>query len=117
MVSKLAIAMLVLAGSLMAQDYSGIWNGKGGQVDAKYGTVPVTAQLTLLQAGTSLQGTFKAGGLKPVAIASGSVSGTQVVFVVGAGVVTARLTQNGSQLAGTMTSGSGDVVNIVFTKQ
>lgn len=34
---KLAIMMFTLAASLAAQDLSGIWNGKGGKEDSKYG--------------------------------------------------------------------------------
>jgi hypothetical protein len=111
---KFALAALMLAGSLMA-DESGIWNGQGGIVDAKYGSVPTTAQLTLIQDGSSLQGTFKVGNGTPMAITNGSVSGTTVVFA--AGPATATLTASGNQLVGKMTSSTGKVINFVFTKQ
>jgi hypothetical protein len=116
---RIVIVMFAFAACLAAQtaQVSGIWNGTGGVADSKYGSVPVTAQLTLIQAGNSLQGTFKAGNGKPVALdaGSGAVSGNQIVFSVGNGGVTANLTQNGNQLTGTMTSSSGQVANMVFT--
>lgn len=114
---RLAIVMLVFAASLAADSYSGIWNGTGGIVNKKYGSVPVRAQLTLILAGSSLQGTFKAGNGRPVPLNSGSVSGNQVVFSIGNGAVTANLTQKGGQLVGTMTSSSGQVANMVFTQK
>ncbi len=115
---KLAIMMFVLAASLMAQDYSGIWNGKGGKEDARYGLVPRTAQLTLLQAGTSLTGTLKIGNGAPMKITSGTASGTQVTFVItnGSAVVTGTLTPSGAQLSGKMTASTGDTFDFVFTK-
>jgi len=115
---KLAIVLLAFAASLAGQaNYSGIWNGKGGVVSAQYNSVPVTAQVTLIQSGTSLQGTFKAGNGKPVPL-TGSISGNQVVFSVGQGAVTANLTaQTARQLTGTMTSNGGQVANMVFTLQ
>ena len=59
---KLAIMMFLFGASLFAQtSFSGIWNGKGGIGSARYGTVPQTSQMTLLQAGRSVQGTFKMG--------------------------------------------------------
>jgi len=112
---KIAIVMFIFATSLVAQSFSGIWNGQGGIVDAKYGSVPTSAQLTLIQDGNSLLGTFKVGNGKPTAISSGSVSGSQVVFAVGP--ATATLTANGNQLVGKMTSSTGKIVNFVFTKQ
>src|SRR5580698_8416802 len=108
---KLAIMFLACAASLAAADYSGIWNGKGGMVSAKYGTVPYIAQLTILQDGTALKGTFKAGNGTPVPFTAGSVSGTQVTFAIANGAVTAVLSQSGAQLVGKMTSSSGSVVN------
>jgi len=114
---KLAIMFLACAASLAAADYSGIWNGKGGMASAKYGSVPYTAQLTLLQDGTALKGTFKAGNGAPVPLTSGSVSGTQVTFAIAGGAVTAVLSQSGTQLVGKMTSSGGGVVSFVFTKR
>jgi len=115
---RLAIVMLAFAGSLAAQaNYSGIWNGTGGVVSQKYTSVPVTAQMTLIQAGTALQGTFKAGNGKPVPL-TGSVSGDKVVLSVANGAVTANLTaQTPSQLVGTMTSNGGQIANMVFVPQ
>jgi hypothetical protein len=115
---KSIMIMLALAGSLFAADYSGIWNGKGGIVSAKYGSVPQTAQLTLLQDGSSLQGTFKLNNQKPVPIGSGTVNGTSVTFAIGAGSsqLTAHLAQSGVQLVGTMTTPTGEVFNLAFTK-
>ena len=116
---KLAIMVLLFAASLAsAQEYSGIWNGVGGKVDSHYGTVPATAQMTLIQAGTSLKGTIKLGNGKPVAITSGTVSGTQltVVIVNSSFQMTGNLSQSGSQLTGKMTSSSGTVYNFVFTQ-
>jgi hypothetical protein len=111
---KFAIIALLLAGSLLA-DQSGIWKGTGGIVDSKYGTVPTNAQLTLLQAGSKLQGTFQVGNGTPMAITNGSVSGTTVVFSVGP--ATATFTATGNQMVGKMTSTTGKIVNFVFTKQ
>jgi len=114
---KLAIMLFGLAASLAAADYSGVWNGQGAMPSARYGSVPYSAQVTLLQAGTKLQGTFKTGNGSPVPITSGAVAGSQVTFAVGNGAVTAVLTQSGNQLVGKMTSSAGGVVNFVFTKQ
>ncbi len=112
---KLALVMLALTVSLQAStDFSGIWNGKGGYQDAKYGSVPATAQLTLLQSGSSIKGTLKIGNSKPIEITSGSVSGSEITFVVKGG--TGTLTQNGSKLQGKLTSSKGKILDIVFTK-
>jgi ABC-type phosphate/phosphonate transport system substrate-binding protein len=115
---KLAIMMLASALSLAAADYSGIWSGKGGKEDSRYGTVPATAQMTLLQAGSSLSGTIKLGNGKPVKITSGNVSGNHlsVVLAMPNGQVTGSLTQTGAQLAGKMTASNGEVYDFVFTK-
>jgi hypothetical protein len=115
---KLAIMMLVGAAALSAADFSGIWSGKGGKEDPRYGTVPATAQMTLLQAGASLSGTVRLGNSKPAKISSGSVSGNQltVVLIGSVGQITGRLTQTGSQLTGKMTASNGDVYDFVFTK-
>lgn len=115
---KMTVLMLLFATYLAAADYSGIWNGQGGFESAKYGTVPAVAQMTLLQAGNSLQGTFQLGNNNLMTISSGSVSGTQVTLVLNNGTVTATLNDNGSgQLTGKMTSSSGDVADFVFTKR
>ncbi|MGB6946985.1 MAG: hypothetical protein WBE37_31600 [Bryobacteraceae bacterium] len=114
---KLSLMILLFSASLVAQDFSGIWNGKGGIESTKYGVVPQTAQMTLLQAGSTLQGTFKLGNSKPIAISSGSVSGTQLNLIVGQGLASGTLTQNGGELTGKMTSSSGQVMDFVFTKQ
>jgi len=115
---KLAIMMFLGAASLVAADYSGIWNGKGGKEDPRYGSVPAIAQMTLLQAGTSLTGTVKLGGGKPIKITSGSVSGSQVTVVLAgaSGQITGRLTQAGSQLTGKMTASNGETYDFVFSK-
>jgi len=115
---KLAILMLASALSLAAADYSGIWSGKGGKEDPRYGTVPATAQMTLLQAGASLAGTVKLGNGKPLKISSGSVSGNQLTVVLtGTSIqVTGKLTQTGTQLTGKMTASNGNVYDFVFTK-
>lgn len=114
---KLAIMMLMLAASLAAQDYSGIWNGNGGKQDPKYGLVPRTAQMTILQAGTSFTGTLKIGASAPMTITSGTVTGTQLTFAIvsGAAQITGSLSQNGAQLSGTMTASNGSVFDFVFT--
>jgi hypothetical protein len=113
---KIVILALAFAASLAAADYSGIWNGKGGIESAKYGSVPWTSQLTLLQAGSSVSGTLKMGNGKPTALTTGSVSGSQITFAIGTGS-TASLTQNGTQLQGKITSSTGDIYDVVFTKQ
>jgi len=111
---KLMVVLLSLAASLAAADCSGIWNGKGGIESTKYGSVPQTAQMTLLQAGSSVSGTLKIGNGPIMKIASGTVSGSTITFVVGGG--TATLTQSGAQLQGRLTSSKGDILDIVFTK-
>src|ERR1039457_3104717 len=113
---KLVVVLLSLAASLTAADFSGIWNGKGGIESAKYGSVPQTAQMTLLQAGSSVSGTLKIGNGSILKIASGTVSGSTITFAVGTGG-TATLTQSGSQLQGKLTSSKGQILDIVFTKQ
>jgi len=112
---KLIVVLLSLAASLAAADCSGIWSGKGGIESAKYGSVPQTAQMTLLQAGSSVTGTLKIGNGSIMKIASGAVSGSTVTFAVGRG--TGTLTQSGAQLSGRLTSSQGQILDIVFTKQ
>ena len=114
---KLAIIALAFAASLGAADYSGIWDGKGGVESSKYGSVPWTSQLTLVQAGSSVSGTLKMGNDQVLPITSGTVSGSQITFVVNSGARTANLTQNGTQLQGTITSSTGEVYDVVFTKE
>lgn len=116
---KIAIVMFTLAVSLAAQDLSGIWNGKGGKEDMKYGKVPATAQLTVLQAGTSFHGTLKMNTGKVLQIANGAVSGGELTFVINNGgqQITANLLLTGAQLSGKMTSSSGSIFDFVFTKQ
>jgi hypothetical protein len=119
MMKKLAIMMLTLAASLAAQDYSGIWNGNGGKQDPKYGLVPRTAQMTILQAGTSFTGTVKIGSSAPMNITSGTVNGTQLTFVIvnNGAQITGSLAQNGAQLSGTMTGSNGAVFDFVFAQK
>ena len=116
---KLAIMMFTLAASLAAQDLSGIWNGKGGKEDSKYGVVPATAQMTILQAGTTFHGTLKmnANG-KVLPISNGTSSAGKLTFVIvnGKQQITGNLSLSGSQLTGKMTSSSGNVFDSVFTK-
>ena len=118
MMKKLAIVILAFAASLSAADFSGVWNGTGGKVDSRYGVVPQTAQMTVVQAGSSFTGTLKIGSGKPMQIKSGAVSGTQLTFaiVTGAAQITGSLTQNGTQLSGRMTASNGQTFNFVFTK-
>lgn len=111
---KLIVVLLSMAAYLTAADYSGIWNGKGGIEDAVYGSVPMTAQLTLLQAGSSISGSLKIGNGKIMPISSGNVSGTTITFAVGDG--TGKLTQNGAQLTGRLTSGQGKIFDVVFSQ-
>jgi len=115
---KLAIIMLALAAAASATDLTGVWSGKGGREDVRYGTVPQTAQLALIQDGTSLSGTMKLNKGQPVKITSGSISGSQVVLaIVGpTGQVTGHFTQTGTQLSGKMTASNGQIYDFVFTK-
>ena len=113
--TKVIVVLLALAASLAAADYSGIWNGKGGIESPKYGSIPQTAQMTLLQAGSSVSGTLKFGNGPIMKITNGAVSGTTVTFAVNGG--TGTLTQSGAQLTGKLTSSQGDVLDIVFTKR
>ena len=112
---KLAIVALAFAASLLAADYSGSYTGQGGFESAKYGSVPATAQLTLLQSGSTVTGTLKLGGGAVVPISSGTVSNNQITFAADNG--TATLVANGTQLTGKYTTSTGDVLDVVFTKQ
>jgi len=113
---KLVVLLLSLTTFLAAADYSGIWNGKGGIESAKYGSVPQTAQMTLLHSGSSVSGTLKLGNGKVWKITSGSASGATITFALDNGS-TASLVQNSSQLQGKITSSKGEVLDVVFTKQ
>jgi len=112
---KLVVLLLSLTTFLAAANYSGIWNGKGGIESAKYGSIPQTAQMTLLQAGSSVSGTLKIGNGRPMQLSAGAVSGSTITFAVSGG--TGTLTQNGAQLQGKLTSSRGEILDIVFTKQ
>src|SRR5262249_40076869 len=109
---KLAVAILItFAASFAADDYSGVWNGKGGKEDARYGLVPRTAQMTILQAGTSFTGTLKLGAsAAPMKITTGTVSGSQLTFAIVSGNarITGSFSKNGTQLSGKMTASSGE---------
>ena len=113
-----AIAIL-LAGCLSAADFSGTWNGRGGQQSQKYGLVPHTAQMTIVQSGSTFTGSLKVDNGKVMKIGSGSVSGTNVIFVLSnaASQITANLAQSGAQLVGKMTSSAGVTYSFVFTKK
>jgi len=113
---KLTVIALAFAFSLAAADYTGAYSGKGGMQSAKYGSVPQTALLTLLQDGSSVKGTLQIGNGPINQITSGTVSGTQITFAVGTGGGTGVLTQNGAVLQGTLTSSKGAIYNIAFTK-
>lgn len=117
---KLAIMILTLTASLAAQDFSGIWNGKGGKEDPKYGTVPQTAQMTVLQAGTSFHGTLRLGARGALMqITNGTVSSGRMTFTIvnGKSQITGNLAASGSQLSGKMTASNGSAFDFVFTKQ
>ena len=116
--TKTAIALLFFAGSLFA-DCSGIWNGKGGKEDPRYGLVPMVAQMTLTQAGSSVSGTLKLGNGSVMKISSGNVSGNQVTFVITSqgGQITGNFTQSGAQLTGKMTASNGDTYDFTFAQQ
>jgi hypothetical protein len=118
---KIAIIMFALATCLMAQDYSGSWSGVGGKEDTRYGSVPQTAQITILQGGTAITGgTLKMGSSNMVSIKSGTVSGSQLTFVAvfpGGGQVTGNFTQSSGQLTGKMYGSNGEVYDFVFTKK
>ena len=64
---KFAFITLAFAASLVAADVTGAYAGKGSIESTKYGGVPYTAQLTLLQDGSSVSGTLKMGGAKVAA--------------------------------------------------
>jgi len=117
MIKSLIIAF-ALAATLSAADFSGAWSGKGGSPDPKYGLVPVTAQMTLVEATVTgtLTGTMKIANGKPFKI-SGVLSGGTLVFAMGTGE-SFSLTPGGStQLSGKYTSSTGQVVQLLFTKQ
>jgi hypothetical protein len=115
---KLAISALLFAASLSAADYSGIWNGKGGKQDVRYGTVPMTAQMTLLQAGSNFSGTLSLGGGAAMPFTSGTVSGSQLVFSIvnGKAQLNGTLSGSASQLTGKVTDSVGNTFTLVFTK-
>ena len=112
---KLALVTLALAASLSAADYSGVWKGKGGFESAKYGSVPATAQMTLVQAGSSLSGTLRIGNGALIKLTNGTVSGNQITFAVGPSG-TGSLTVSGNQMSGKLTSSTGNVLDIIFSK-
>jgi hypothetical protein len=112
---KLAIAAFAFVTCLTAADNSGIWKGKGGFEDLKYGSVPATAILTLVQAGSTVSGTLKIGNGPLYTLSAGTVSGNQITFAVGKGG-TGSLTLNGTTLQGKLTSSTGKILDIVFTK-
>jgi len=117
---KLIVLLLILAPCLAAAaDLSGVWTGKGGKEDPKYGSVPVKVQMTLLQAGSSVTGTVKMGNGPIMKIPSGSVSGSSVKFAVTSGTGSTgsgSFTLNGSDLSGRFTSSRGDIFDVVFTR-
>jgi hypothetical protein len=116
---KLIVLLLVLTPYLAAAaDLSGVWAGKGGKEDPKYGSVPVKVQMTLLQAGSSVTGTIKMDNGPILVIPSGNVSGNSISFAVGNGTNgrgTGTFTWNGSNLSGRLTSSRGEIVDVVFT--
>lgn len=118
MMKKFVPILVVLAGSLLASDHSGIWYGKGGYEDPKYGTVPEVATITLLQAGSTIKGTLRIGGqnAKILTITSGTVNGATITFAVGSDQ-TGTLTEDGAQLKGRLTSSTGRVLDLVFNKR
>jgi hypothetical protein len=117
---KSIVMMVALASSMFAADFSGIWNGKGAIASGsnKYVNVPMTAQMTLLQAGTSLKGTLKVGNAKAkvTPITSGTAA-AQITLVAGGSTGTFTPNAAGNQLTGTITSSNGHVATFVFTKQ
>jgi hypothetical protein len=119
MVKKIALLTLLAAGVLSAANYSGTWNGKGMVQDTKYGGLPHSAQLTLIQSGSSLQGTLKVDNGQPMRINVGSVSDGKISFGVHmqATQITGQLSDNNGQLTGRLTSSSGQVFAVTFIKQ
>jgi hypothetical protein len=115
---KLATIMLMLGATLSAADYSGTYTGKGGFEDAHYGLVPQTAQMTVLQAGASFKGTLKVGSGKTLPITSGTIAGSQLTFVIKSpgGQITGNLSQTSNGFSGKMTASTGQVFDVVFTK-
>jgi hypothetical protein len=118
---RLLLCGLLLTWTLAAADVSGIWNGKAAQSSAKYAQIPSSLQVTLLQAGNDVTGTFKVGNSKPIAIKSGTASGSQLSLALqpsGAGLVTATLgLQPSGQITGTMTDSQGNVFTVSLKKQ
>ena len=112
---RLLTILLALAATLAAADYSGIWNGTGGIESVKYGSIPMTAQMTLSPSGSSYTGTLKLGNADPVTITSVSVSGSSINIAAG-NAFTASLTQNGTQLSGKVVTSRGEVMDVVFTQ-
>ena len=112
---RLMVVLLVLAGSLAAADFSGVWTGKGGLEDPKYGLVPNNVQMTLVQAGSSLSGTLKIGNGKILKITAGSVAGNTLTFALANG--TATLNVVGNQLQGRLTSSRGQIMDLAVTKK
>ncbi len=115
---KIAILAVAFGTSLLAAtSYTGLWSGKGGSVDAKYGTVPQTAKISLLQSGSSITGSVQLGNGKTLPISSGQVSGSQITFAIGQNLGTGSFTASGTQMQGTITSSAGKVINFVLNLQ
>lgn len=115
---KTLVALLLFA-ALAFADCSGTWNGNGGKEDPRYGLVPMTAQMTLQQAGSSVSGTLKIGNGGVMSITSGTASGNQITIVISqpGGQITGSFSQNGNQLTGKMTTSTGDTYDFAFAQQ
>lgn len=106
---RFLIGFLVAAGTVLAADVSGIWQGALVRQNAKYG-VQVREGLTLKlnQAGAVLSGSMTQNG-RTFPVASGSESNGSVVlaFRVGTDSGSVRLTLNNGKLIGTLATVAG----------
>ena len=113
---KLLLCGLLFTLSLSAS-YSH-WTGTAAIADPKYGQVSSGVVLELNVSGDTVTGTVSVNNVA-YTITSGSVSGStySLAFKAGSSTVTATLTQNGATMAGSMTSQSGKLMNVLLTQK
>jgi hypothetical protein len=111
--------VLLVASALSAADATGLWVGKGGKADPKYGVIPTTFKIGLTQAGSKITGFIIRDKHEAVNFTSGSISGNDIMisYREDTNIVTGHLTVDGVQVSGRLTSTSGEVYNFAATKQ
>ncbi len=111
--------VLLSASALSAADATGLWVGKGAKADPKYGLIPTTFKVGITQAGSQITGFMMRDKHQAVNFTSGAISGNEITisYREDTNIVTGHLTVNGAQVAGRLTSTSGEVYNFSATKQ